>query len=339
MFYSMCLAMIRVGINGFGRIGRYFLRLASSSSDISVTAINSSGAIESAAHLTQYDSVHGAFKENIEVLSEDTLKVGKQSIHYSRSPHPQEIPWKDVDIVLDCTGKFKKKKDLSQHLKNEVKKVIIAAPAEEVDWTVVYGVNHQDYKKSYNIISNASCTTNCLAPLVWGIHQIVGIESGYMTTVHAYTGDQKLLDSSHKDLRRARAAGVSIIPTTTGATQAIGKILPELKGALKGLAIRVPVSNVSLVELAVQCQKDVTADSLHQQLEKFSKKELKGVLGIEHKPLVSSDFIGNSLSAIVDAPLTQTNKNSLQIWAWYDNEAGYSHRLLDVMRFITAKGL
>ena len=329
--------MIRVGINGFGRIGRYFLRLASQSPDFSVTAVNSSGAVESAVHLAQYDSIHGTFQKNVEVVSQDAFKVGSQSIRYSRHSHPEEIPWKDVDIVLDCTGRFKKKKDLSQHIKNEVKKVIIAAPAEEVDWTVVYGVNHQDYKKSYNIISNASCTTNCLAPLVWAIHQVAGIESGFMTTIHAYTGDQRLLDSSHKDLRRARAAGLSIIPTTTGATQAIGQILPELKGKLKGLAMRVPVSNVSIVELAVQCRQNVEASSLHQKLEKFS--QLKGVLGVEQKPLVSSDFIGSPLSAIVDAPLTQTNKNSLQIWAWYDNEAGYSNRLLDVMRFLATKGL
>ncbi len=331
--------MLRVGINGFGRIGRCFLRLASQSSDISVTAINSSGSIESAAHLTQYDSVHGVFQEDIRVLSEDTFKVRNQNIRYSRLPHLEDISWKGVDIVLDCTGRFKKKKDLEKHLKDEVKKVIVAAPADDVDWTVVYGVNHRKYQKSYDVISNASCTTNCLAPLAWAIHQRLSIESGYMTTIHAYTGDQRLLDSSHKDLRRARAAGLSMIPTTTGATSSIGKILPELQGKLKGLSIRVPVSNVSIVELTVQCQKTIEVSSLHQMFEEFSKKELKGILGVEHKPLVSSDFIGSSLSTIVDAPLTQVNKNSVQVWAWYDNEAGYCHRLLDVMRFLFKEGL
>ena len=330
---------LRVGINGLGRIGRYFLRVASQSSDISVTAINSSGSIESTAHLTQYDSVHGTFQEDIKVLSDDTLQVGSQKINYSRQAHPEDIAWKNVDVVLDCTGRFKKKKDLEKHLKSEVQKVIVAAPAEDVDWTVVYGVNHKEYKKSYNVISNASCTTNCLAPLVWALDQKLGIESGYMTTIHAYTGDQKLLDSSHKDLRRARAATLSMIPTTTGATSAIGKILPHLQGTLKGLSIRVPVSNVSLVELAVQCQKEVEVSSLHQILEQFSQKELKGVLGVEHKPLVSSDFIGNSLSTIIDAPLTQAHKNSVQVWAWYDNEAGYCYRLMDVMKFLVQQGL
>ena len=330
---------LRVGINGFGRIGRYFLRLASQSCDVYVTAINSSGSIESAAHLAQYDSVHGIFQEDIKVLSDEVFKVGSQKIYYSCSSHPEEISWKDVDIVLDCTGRFKKKKDLQKHLKSEVKKVIVAAPADDVDWTVIYGVNHKEYKKSYDVISNASCTTNCLAPLAWAINQKLSIETGYMTTIHAYTGDQKLLDSSHKDLRRARAAGLSMIPTTTGATSSIGKILPKLQGKLKGLSIRVPVSNVSIVELIVQCQKSVETSSLHEMFEEFSKKELKGVLGVEHKPLVSSDFIGNSLSAIVDAPLTQVNKKFIQVWAWYDNEAGYCYRLLDVMRFLLKQGL
>lgn len=325
---------IRVGINGLGRIGRYFLRLARSSSFVNVRAINSHGSIESAAHLIQYDSVHGPFNEKVETSSDKFLKIEKDYIAYSRNDHPEQIEWKDVDFVLECTGRFKKKEDLALHFKNQVKKIIVAAPAEGADFTVVYGVNHKDYKPSYNIISNASCTTNCLAPLAFAVDKVFGIVSGYMTTVHAYTSDQKLLDSSHKDLRRARAAALSMIPTTTGAVKAIGQIIPSLKGKLQGLAVRVPVSNVSLLELVLQCQKRIPLDSLNKTLEQYAEGSLKGILAIEKKPLVSTDFLGSSASVLLDHALTQVYGQTVQMFAWYDNEAGYCHRLLDLMKYI-----
>ncbi len=325
---------IRVGINGLGRIGRYFLRLARASQDVDVRAVNSHGGIESAAHLIQYDSVHGPFNEKVETVLDECFKIGEDKISYSRKDHPEQIAWDDVDFVLECTGRFKKKEDLAQHFKNQVKKVIVAAPAEGADFTMVYGVNHKDYKSSYDIISNASCTTNCLAPLAFIVHKVFGIVNGYMTTVHAYTSDQKLLDSSHKDLRRARAAALSMIPTTTGAVKAIDQIIPDLKGKLQGLAVRVPVSNVSLLELVVQCRKDIQLDSLNKVLEEYAEGSLKNILSIEKKPLVSTDFLGSSASVILDQALTQVYGKTAQLFAWYDNEAGYCHRLLDVMKYI-----
>lgn len=325
---------IRVGINGLGRIGRYFFRLARACPSVDVRAINSHGSIESSAHLIQYDSIHGPFNEAVEVFSEDTLKIGEDRIAYSRKDHPEQIEWKDIDFVLECTGRFKKKEDLASHFKNQIKKVIVAAPAEGADFTMVYGVNHEDYKSSYDIISNASCTTNCLAPLAFVIHKTFGIVNGYMTTIHAYTSDQRLLDSSHKDLRRARAAALSMIPTTTGAVKAIGEIIPDLKGKLQGLAVRVPVSNVSLLELVLQCQKNLSLNSLNEVLERSAEDSLKGVLSIEKTPLVSADFLGSSASVVLDYALTQVHGQTVQIFAWYDNETGYCHRLLDLMKYI-----
>ena len=325
---------VRVGINGLGRIGRYFLRLTRSDPEVEVRSINSHGSIESSAHLIQYDSVHGPFNEKVEIASKDSVKIGEDLIAYSQQSHPERILWKDVDFVLECTGRFKKKEDLAQHFKGRVKKVIAAAPAEGAEFTVVYGVNHEDYKPSYNIISNASCTTNCLAPLAFVVHESFGIVNGYMTTVHAYTSDQKLLDSSHKDLRRARSAALSMIPTTTGAVKAIDRIIPDLKGRLKGLAVRVPVSNVSLLEFTVQCRKDISLNSLNEILEEYAEGSLKNILSIEKKPLVSADFLGSSASVVVDQALTQVCGKTAQIFAWYDNEAGYCHRLLDVMKYI-----
>ena len=325
---------IRVGINGLGRIGRCFLRLTRFSPDLDVCFINSHGSIESSVHLIQYDSVHGPLNEKTEVFSKDSLKIGEDLVAYSRKDHPKHIPWEGVDFVLECTGRFKKKEDLAQHFKGPVKKVIVAAPAEGAEFTVVYGVNHKDYKSSYNIISNASCTTNCLAPLAFVVHKTFGIVNGYMTTVHAYTSDQKLLDSSHKDLRRARAAALSMIPTTTGAVKAIDRIIPDLKGKLQGLAVRVPVPNVSLLEFTVQCRKDISLNSLNEVLGQYAEGDLKNILSIEKKPLVSADFLGSSASLVVDQALTQVCGKTAQIFAWYDNEAGYCSRLLDLMKYI-----
>ena len=326
--------MIRLGINGLGRIGRYFLRLAVSQPDIQVVAVNSPGSLESSAHLIQYDSVHGRFSQEVHTEN-NQIHIGKQKIHYSQHKNPENILWKNVDIVVECSGVFKEKEFLKKHFKNEVKKVLVSAPAKGADWTVVYGVNHKDYQAhSHHIVSNASCTTNALAPLALVLDQSFGIEHGYMTTVHAYTSDQKLLDAGHRDLRRARAAGLSLIPTSTGAATALEKILPHLKGKLQGLSVRVPTANVSLVELAIVCKKEMTVSQIHHAFKQSRQAHLKNILDVEEKPLVSCDFIGSPYSTVVDAPLTKTYKNTAQVFAWYDNEAGFCSRLLDVISFL-----
>ncbi len=333
------MSSVKVGVNGLGRIGRYFLRLCSdSNSSIQVKAVNSPGSIEASAHLLKYDSVHGIFDQAV-TCSSSHIQVGDQKILYSRHKNPEEIQWEDVDVILECTGLFKEKEDLKRFFKNQVKKVIVAAPAKGADWTVVYGVNHKDYDpSSHHTISNASCTTNGLAPLAQVLDENFGIEQGFLTTVHAYTNDQKLLDSAHKDLRRARAANLSMIPTTTGATSAIEKILPALKGKLQGVSIRIPTSNVSLIEFVVQCKSKLSVDQVHRALNESSKNDLKGILQIETKPLVSCDFLGSKYSAIVDTSLTKVHRNQLQIFAWYDNEAGFCHRLIDVINLIHHQG-
>ena len=335
------MASVRVGINGFGRIGRYFLRLCSAvNSPIKVTAVNSPGSIESSAHLLKYDSVHGPFEPHVSCSSKH-IQVGDQKILYSRYKNLEECSWENVDVVLESTGIFKEKEDLQKHFKNQVKKVVVAAPAQGADWTVVYGINHKEYKPSeHHIISNASCTTNGLAPLVRVLDQHFGVEKGFLTTIHAYTNDQKMLDSAHKDLRRARAGGLSMIPTTTGAVKAIEKVLPSLKGKLQGIAVRVPVANVSLIELVVQCQKPIHISDVHQVFEEHSKNSLKDILCVETQPLVSCDFIGSKYSVVLDSLLTKKLQNDhLQMFAWYDNEAGFSHRLIDVICYLHRIGL
>lgn len=330
------MSSVKVGINGFGRIGRYFLRLCLEEESIQVSSINSLGSIESSAHLLKYDSVHGVFPADVSV-SNNHICAGNQKIPYFKNKDPEEILWHNTDIVLECTGRFKDKEELKKHFKNSVKKVIAAAPAEGADWTVVYGVNHQEYKPEiHHIISNASCTTNALAPLVQVLNMCFGVQRGFLTTVHSYTSGQKLLDGSHKDLRRARSAPLSMIPTTTGAGRAIEKILPSLKGCFSGVSIRVPTANVSLIDFVVQCKKKVGMEEALQQLDKASKTSLKGILRVERQPLVSCDFLGSSYSAVVDASLTKTHEDHLQFFAWYDNEAGFCHRLVDVIRFISA---
>ena len=331
---------VRVGINGFGRIGRYFLRLCSmTNSPIQVTAVNSPGSIESSAHLLKYDSVHGPFEPSVS-CSSSHIQIEDQKILYSRNKNLEDCSWENVDIVLESTGLFKEKEDLQKHFKNQVKKVVAAAPAQGADWTVVYGINHKEYKPSeHHIISNASCTTNGLAPLLWVLDQHFGLEKGFFTTIHAYTNDQKLLDSAHKDLRRARAGGLSMIPTTTGAVKAIEKTLPSLKGKLQGMAVRVPVANVSFIELVVQCRKPAPISAVHQAFFEHSKKSLQGILYVENHPLVSCDFIGSKYSVVLDSLLTKTQQDLLQLFAWYDNEAGFCHRLLDVICYLNRLGL
>lgn len=328
------MSSIRIGINGAGRIGRYLVRLLAGSNTFQLKSLNSSGSRETVAHLIKYDSVHGTLKEDVRVLGKG-IQVGSQDFTYTQSRNIEDISWNDVDVVIDSTGIFKTKAELQKHVKDQVKHVVLAAPGKDLDWTVVFGVNHTDYNPAqHSIISNASCTTNCLAPLAQVMNQEFKIEEGYMTTVHAYTGDQKILDSAHKDLRRARAAALSIIPTSTGATKAVEEVLPELKGKLEGLSIRVPVANVSLVELTLRCQKSMSLKDIRKAFEKYTLT-FPSVLRIEDKPLVSQDFMGSSYSTILDFELTKVKGKTVQLFAWYDNEAGYSNRLLDIIKHIS----
>ena len=325
--------MVKVGINGFGRIGRLILRaiLENYKNKIQVVAINDLGSIETNAHLIKYDSTHGIINEDIQT-SKDGFKIGNQEIKVFAEKDPANIPWGKVgaDVVLECTGIFLDKSSAEKHIKGGAKKVIISAPGKEVDFTIVQGVNSKELKKEHNIISNGSCTTNCLAPIAKVLADTFGIEAGYMTTIHAYTGDQPTLDSSHKDLRRARAAAMSMIPTSTGATSAVGEVLPALIGKMNGSAIRVPTANVSVVDLVVTTSRDTSLDKINQAFRDAANGPMRGVLGINERPLVSIDFNHDPHSSVAD--LTQTNvanKRFVRVLAWYDNEWGFSCRMLD----------
>ena len=331
---------VKVGINGFGRIGRILFRLGFD--DVEIVGINSLDSIEGAAHLLKYDSSHGTFKRDVKVEGNHLIVDGKR-IGYSAKKNPAEIPWKDwgADIVPECTGAFRGKEDTIVHLQGGAKRVLISAPAEGVDKTIVYGVNHETYDpKTDVVLSNASCTTNCLAPVAKVIHERFGIENGFMTTVHAFTSDQRILDSSHKDLRRARTATSSIIPTTTGAAKAVGEVLPELKGKIDGVSVRVPTQNVSLVDFTVNLKSDVTKASLNQAFkEAAAQGPLKGVLSVEDAPLVSVDYNGNTFSSIVDTSCTMViNSRLAKVFSWYDNESGFSKRMIDLAKYMAAKG-
>lgn len=326
---------IRVAINGYGRIGRNVLRAlyeAETPYGIEIAAINATGAAEANAHLTKYDTVHGRFPYSVE-LQEDYLVVNGDRIPLFSTRDPAELPWKDlgVDVVLECTGAFRSKEKASVHLRSGAKKVIISAPGgADVDATIVYGVNHDILKASDTVISNASCTTNCLAPLLLPLHQEIGVVNGLMTTIHAYTNDQVLTDVHHKDLRRARSATQSMIPTKTGAASAVGLVLPELNGKLDGYAIRVPTINVSLVDLSFVPARHTTADEVNHILRTASQQSpLQGILGYNDAPLVSVDFNHTSESSIVDASLTRVSGDLVKVSAWYDNEWGFSCRMLD----------
>lgn len=328
---------IRVAINGYGRIGRNVLRAlyeAETPYDIEIAAINATGAAEANAHLTKYDTVHGRFPYAVE-LQEDHLVVNGDRIPLFSTRDPAELPWKDlgVDVVLECTGAFRSKEKASVHLRSGAKKVIISAPGgEDVDATIVYGVNHDILKASDTVISNASCTTNCLAPLLLPLHQEIGVVNGLMTTIHAYTNDQVLTDVHHKDLRRARSATQSMIPTKTGAASAVGLVLPELNGKLDGYAIRVPTINVSLVDLSFVPARSTTANEVNEILRAASQQApLQGILGYNDAPLVSVDFNHTSESSIVDASLTRVSGDLVKVSAWYDNEWGFSCRMLDTV--------
>ena len=325
--------MVKVGINGFGRIGRLILRaiLENYKDKIQVVAINDLGSIEANAHLIKYDSTHGVLKDDIQTSS-DGFKIGNNQIKVFAEKNPANIPWKKVnaDIVLECTGIFLDKISAENHIKGGAKKVIISAPGKEVDFTIVQGVNSSELKKEHNIISNGSCTTNCLAPVAMVMEKSFGINYGYMTTIHSYTGDQKLLDTLHKDLRRARSTEGAMIPTSTGAAKAMSLVLPSLKGKLDGTAIRVPTPNVSLIDFTLVTEKETTPDLINQAMESAAKKELKGILDINSKPLVSKDFNHNSHSSIFDVTQTQVIKGKFsRILSWYDNEWGFSNRMCD----------
>jgi glyceraldehyde 3-phosphate dehydrogenase len=330
---------IRVGINGYGRIGRNVLRAlyeAGRTDEIRIVAINDLGDAKTNAHLTRYDTAHGRFPGKVEVDG-DYMIVNGDKIRVLAEKDPAKLPWGElqVDVVMECTGLFTTREKASLHLKGGAKKVVISAPAsDEVDATIVYGVNHKSLKASHQIISNASCTTNCLAPLAKVLHEKFGIVRGLMTTVHAYTNDQQVLDLPHKDLRRARAAALNIIPTTTGAARAVGKVLPALKGKLDGVALRVPVPDGSVVDLVAELAKDATIETLNAAYAEAAKsKELKGILQFSTDPLVSSDIVRNPHSTIFDSQSTMVMEGRMvKLIAWYDNEWGYSNRVVELMR-------
>jgi len=328
---------IRVGINGFGRIGRNLYRAAMDDRDIEIVAVNDITDPETLAHLLKYDSVLGNLKANVS-SGEVNVKVDGKSIKVFKEKDPAKIDWPsmDVSVVVESTGLFTNAEDARKHLRGPVKKVIISAPAKGEDITICLGVNDKAYDASkHNIISNASCTTNCLAPVAKVLHETFGIESGLMTTIHSYTNDQKLLDLPHQDLRRARAAGLSMIPTSTGAAKAIGLVLPELKGKLDGVAIRVPTPDVSLVDLTVRTAKPLSTQSANEALKTAANGPLKGILQFCDEELVSADFLHNPHSSIVDGPLTNAIGDRLvKVFSWYDNEWGFSCRLRDVIKLV-----
>ncbi len=329
---------VRIGINGFGRIGRMVFRAALENDAIDVAAINDLTDTQTIAYLLKYDSVHGRLPNEVS-HGEGGITVDGKQICVTGIKDPAQIAWahSGVDIVLECTGLFRNRETAGKHLEGGAQKVIISAPAKDPDVTIVMGVNHEDYDPGdHHIISNASCTTNCLAPVAKVLLENFGIVCGLVTTIHAYTGDQRLLDFPHKDLRRARAAALSMIPTTTGAAKAVSLVLPELEGKLNGLAVRVPTPNVSLVDLVITTEKkDLTKEIINQTLKKASETNLKGYLGYIDTPLVSIDHNSSPLSSIVDASCTDViNQNMVKILSWYDNEAGYSHRMVDLAAMV-----
>src|SRR6187551_2954098 len=325
--------MIRVAINGFGRIGRNVLRAIAEANrtDIEVVGINDLGPVETNAHLLRFDSVHGRFPGTVTVKG-DTISVGNGAIKVTAEKDPAKLPWKDlgVDIALECTGIFTAKEKASAHLTAGAKRVLVSAPADGADFTVVFGVNHDKLTKDHKVVSNGSCTTNCLAPVAKVINDTVGIETGFMTTIHAYTGDQPTLDTMHKDLYRARAAAMSMIPTSTGAAKAIGLVLPELKGKLDGVSIRVPVPNVSVIDLKVVAKKETDKEEVNAAMKRAAEQQLKGILSYTNDPNVSIDFNHNPHSATFHMDQTKViNGTLVRVMAWYDNEWGFSNRMAD----------
>ena len=324
---------VKVAINGFGRIGRNILRsiIENKNDNIKVVGINDLGPIETNAHLLKYDSVHGILNRDV-IINGSDLDVGTGPIKVTSERNPENLPWKelDVDVVLECTGIFTSKEKAQQHITAGAKKVLISAPASGVDLTVVYGVNHKKISSEHQILSNASCTTNCLAPLAYVLNKSIGIENGFMTTIHSYTGDQPTLDTMHSDLYRARAAAANMIPTSTGAAKAVGLVLPELDGKLDGVAIRVPTQNVSVVDFKFNSKKETSIEEINEAIKIASENELKNILSFNDKKLVSSDFNHNPSSSIFHSDQTKVmNKKFVRILSWYDNEWGFSNRMCD----------
>ncbi len=330
----------KVAINGFGRIGRNLFRAAKQARDIEIVAINDLTDAVTLAHLLKYDSVHGIFDAQVETDGENLVVDGKR-IRVLKEKDPAALPWKElgIDIAVESTGRFTSKEDAEKHRQAGAAKVIISAPGKNVDLTVCMGVNQEDYDPaSHHVLSNASCTTNCLAPVAKVLLESFGIVKGLMTTVHAYTNDQQILDLPHKDLRRARAAAVSMIPTTTGAAKAVALVLPQLKGKLDGMAVRVPTPNVSLVDLVVETEKTTTVEEVNAALKKAAEGPLKGILDYCDLPLVSRDFNGNPASSTVDSLTTSViGGNMVKVLSWYDNEWGYSNRILDLVKYVAGK--
>jgi len=326
--------MVKVAINGLGRIGRAVLRIALDKG-INVVALNDLSNIDSLVYLLKYDSVYGNYSAKVEV-EEDCIKINRKKIKFLSERDPEFLPWNklDVDVVIECTGLFTDRNLAEKHLKAGAKKVILSAPGKDPDFTVVLGVNEKELKKEHQIISMASCTTNCLAPIVKVLHENFIVEAGYMTTIHAYTNDQTILDVPHKKLRRGRAGAINLIPTTSGATKSVTEVIPELKGRLDGLAIRAPVPCGSIVDFVAVLGKLATKEEINEVLKKASEKELKGILEYSEDELVSSDIIKNPASSILDSSLTQTNDNMVKILSWYDNEWGYSNRMVELIKLI-----
>lgn len=333
---------VKMGINGFGRIGRNVLRAALGNPDVEIVAVNDLGDKATLAHLLKYDSVHGRLDADVKVV-EEGISVNGKVLKVLAEREPGKLPWGElgVEVVVESTGLFTDATKAKAHIEAGAKKVIISAPAKNEDITIVMGVNEKAYDPAkHHVVSNASCTTNCLAPFAKVLNDNFGIKRGLMTTVHSYTNDQRILDLPHKDLRRARAAAESIIPTTTGAAKAVALVLPELKGKLNGFAMRVPTSNVSVVDLVVELEKSPTAEEINAALKKAADGELKGILGYTEEPLVSKDFNGCPNSSTIDASLTMTiEQNMAKVVSWYDNETGYSYRVVDLAVYMSGKGL
>jgi glyceraldehyde 3-phosphate dehydrogenase len=322
---------VKVGINGFGRIGRNILRaiIESGRTDIEVVAINDLGPVETNAHLLRYDSVHGRFPAEVKVNG-NAIDVGRGPIEVTALRDPAELPWGNVDVVMECTGIFTSKEKCKAHLENGSKRVLISAPGDGADRTVVYGVNHDALTRDDIVVSNASCTTNCLAPVAKVLNDAIGIEKGFMTTIHSYTGDQPTLDTMHKDLYRARAAALSMIPTSTGAAKAVGLVLPELKGKLDGVAIRVPTPNVSVVDLVFEARRDTSVEEVNEAVRAAAQGRMRGVLGFTDEKLVSSDFNHDPHSSVFHMDQTKVlGGRMVRILSWYDNEWGFSNRMSD----------
>ena len=332
---------VKVGLSGFGRIGRDVVRayFENGVDEFDLVAINASGDLKTLGHLLKYDTMYGKFDGTIEVV-EDGFVINGKKVKVVAHRDPLEIPWKElgVEIAIDSTGAFRDREGLSKHITAGAKKVIVTAPAKGEDITVVLGVNDKDYdSEKHNIISNASCTTNCLAPVSKVIVDSLGVKKGLMTTIHAYTGDQQLLDKRHKDLRRARAAAENLVPTTTGAAKAVALVIPELEGKLNGFAIRVPIPTVSLVDVTFEVERNTTVEEVNKILKEASENEMKGILGFSEEPLVSIDYVGDPRSSIVDGLSTMVIDNMVKIVSWYDNEWGYSERVVDLAKLVARK--